>query len=192
MSALFESLCLRAADFGLVTCDGEVNDMGANLGPIGYALLFLGVAMELGLLFWLLHSISAPASTGAELRASQVDGNCVIVALAEATASPQLVEAACRLASDRQAHILLIDVLEIPWPQRLDVPLPQAEERARQILRAGADIIKGHDLEVESRVVRHRTTAEAVLELVRETGAKAVLMQPPLPYAGPLLASNVG
>ena len=166
--------------------------MGATLGPIGYAFLILGVGAELALMYWLFHSISAPVSTGAEQRDSQLDGNCVIVALAEAAASPQWVEEACRLASDRHAHILLVDVLEIPWPERLDVPLPHSEEQARQLLQAGADIIRQHNLEVESRVVRHRTTAEAVLELVRETGAKAILMQPPLPCAGPVLASNVG
>jgi hypothetical protein len=166
--------------------------MGATLGPIGYAFLFLGVGVELALMYWLLHSISAPAGAGAEQRDSQPDGNCVIVALAEATASPQWVEEACRLASDRHAHILLVDVLEVPWPERLDVPLPRSEEKARELLRAGADMIKQHNLQVESRLVRHRTAAEAILELVRETGANAILMQPPLACAGPVLASNVG
>lgn len=166
--------------------------MGATLGPIGYAFLFLGVGAELVFMYWLLHSISAPASTGAAQRDSQRDGNCVIVALAEATASPQWVEEACRLASDRHARILLVDVIEVPWPERLDVPLARSEEKALRLLRAGSDIIKQHNLEVESRVVRHRTATDAVLELVRETGAKAILMQPPLPCPGPLLASNVG
>ncbi len=149
--------------------------MNSTLSPLTFALLLLSGAVELGVLYWLLGELTTPFRMGEERHAEQVNGECIIVPLTDPTTCANVVEVACRLASDRQAEILLVHVLEIPLTTGLYVPLPSAEEKARHLLEAGERIAKQHNLKVESRILRHRVATEAILELASETGAEAIV-----------------
>jgi hypothetical protein len=54
-------------------------------------------------------------------------------------ASRQAVELACQVAADRRAKIISVNMIEVPFTLGLDVPLPDAEEKAmglhKRILR---------------------------------------------------------
>jgi nucleotide-binding universal stress UspA family protein len=150
-------------------------NLNVSLSPVSIVFVLLMIAAELGLMFWLLSDMGAPVTARAELPADQPRRNCIIVPLSDAATVPEVVGVACGLASDRRAELLLVHVLEVPLALSMYAPLPAAEEKAKRLLEAGVRIVREHNLEVESRVVRHRAAAEAILELAREKGAEAIV-----------------
>jgi nucleotide-binding universal stress UspA family protein len=77
---------------------------------------------------------------------------------------------------DHRARVLLVYVIELPYTVDLNVPFSEAEELARHLLAVGEQIVRQHDLPVESHVLRHRTTEQAVSELAREVGAQTIVL----------------
>jgi len=149
--------------------------MNPNSSPIGIALGLLFFGAMLGFVRWMLTA-SRSAQQVSRARWIRANSNCIIVPLTEKASSREAVELACRLASDRKAEILLAHVIEIPLTLGLDVPLPDVEESAWQLLEASERIVKQHNLKVESRLLRNRTTAEGILELAREAGAEVIVV----------------
>jgi nucleotide-binding universal stress UspA family protein len=150
--------------------------MNPTLNPIGIALAFLYLSAILMLLRWMFAVSPHLARRMSSGKQAQSNRNCIIVPLTESAASRQAVKLACELALDRKASILLTHVIEIPLTLGLDVRLPDVEEKAKCLLENAESVVRGYDLEVESRVLRHRTATEAILELVRETGAEAIVV----------------
>jgi nucleotide-binding universal stress UspA family protein len=150
--------------------------MNPTLNPIGIALAFLYLSAILMLLRWMFAVSPHLARRTSSGKQAQSNRHCIIVPLTESAASQQAVKLACELALDRKASILLTHVIEIPLTLGLDVRLPDVEEEAGRLLESPASLVRECGLEVESRVLRHRTTAEAILELVRETGAEAIVV----------------
>lgn len=155
--------------------------MNPTLNPIGIALAFLYLSAILMLLRWMFAVSPHPARRMSSGKQAQSNRHCIIVPLTESAASQQAVKLACELALAREASILLTRVIEIPLTLGLDVRLPDAEEEAGRLLESAASVVRGYGLEVESRVLRHRTTTEAILELVRETGAETIVVGTSIP-----------
>ncbi len=117
----------------------------------------------------------------ASLNSTQFHRHCIIVSLTESEASWQAMKLACQLASDRQAEMMLVYVIEVPMRLALNAPSPDAEEKANRLLDAGWKMVKEYDLKAESRTVRHRRAADALLKLARESGAATIVLGTVMP-----------
>ncbi len=160
--------------------------MNPTLNPIGIALALLYLSVILILLRWMFAVSPHLARQTSSGKQAQPNRHCIIVPLTESAASQQAVKLACELALDRKANILLIHVIEIPLTLGLDVRLPDVEEKARRLLESAANVARGCGLEIESRVLRQRTTTEAVLELARQTSAETIVVGTSIPPWWPL------
>src|SRR5919204_4542373 len=107
--------------------------------------------------------------------------NRILVPLQETLASERAVELACRLASDQKSEIILACVMVVPLSLALDTPLPELEEQARRVLDTGSFIVKQHRLGCETRIVRHRTAADGILQLAREIEADVIVVGTGIP-----------
>jgi nucleotide-binding universal stress UspA family protein len=147
--------------------------MNPTLNPIGIALAFLFLSSMLAVFRWMFAASSQPVPP---IRRAQPNGHRIIVPVLESMASMQAAELACQVAAERRAKIILVNVIEVPFTLGLDVPLPDAEEKAGRLLQQAENIARQHGLQVESCVLRQRKAEEAILQLARETGAEAIVL----------------
>lgn len=143
----------------------------STLIGLGLGILYLGAI--LGIVLWMFAGRPTRAPRAA---ATRINRNCIIVPLTDSACCRQALEFACDLASERHAAIILAHVIEIPMTLGLDVPLESAEEHGRLILADGESVVKEFDLPVESRLIRHRMTTQAILELAEATGAETIVL----------------
>jgi nucleotide-binding universal stress UspA family protein len=148
--------------------------MPSHLTPLVIALLCLLAAAVLGLLYYLWAGLRSSSSLKQQ-PTGRAHSRSIIVPLLDPLTWRAALEVACDLARERGAGIVLVQVLEIPWTLGLDVPLPEAEEKARALLETARSIVARRNLSVESRVLRHRAATDAILELSRETGAEVIV-----------------
>lgn len=143
-----------------------------NLPGLIVGVLYLGLVW--GIIWWMFAA--RPARERNRTARSRIHRNCIIVPLTEPGTCRQALEFACSLASERHAKLILAHVIEIPMTLGLDVPLEEAEERGRAILENGESMVKEFGLPAESRLIRHRLTANAILELAQKTGAETIVL----------------
>jgi nucleotide-binding universal stress UspA family protein len=139
----------------------------------------------LGAILWLIRWLSAappPGQAADDRKSARPASSCILVPLMELKTARSTVELACQLASERRARVLLVHVIELPYTVDLNVPFSEAEEQARHLLAVGEQIVRQHDLPAESRVLRHRTTEQAVSELAREVGAQTIVLATGTPH----------
>ncbi len=149
--------------------------MGANFDSIG---LFVSVAILLvivGMLGWLFFARSRHIYQNRADRDSN-GRQTILVAVGSSTVSARAVELACRLAADKQAKIILTNVIEVPLRFALDASLPQFEDKARGELESAALRVRERHLEFESRVVRDRTTAGGLVNFAREAHPNMIVI----------------
>lgn len=149
--------------------------MNPTLNPIGIALAFLFLGSVLAIFRWMFATSSQAAQQNRRVQL-QPNGHRIIVPVLESVVSMQAVDLACQLASERQAIIMLVYVIEVPYTLGLDVPLPGAAERAKRLLRQAESIVMQHGLQAESCVLQRRKAEDAILELARRLGAEAIVV----------------
>jgi nucleotide-binding universal stress UspA family protein len=146
------------------------------LTPIVVVLVILYFGAILGLLWWAVAAQPDPELPPSRTKRSEPNRNAIIVPLTESPTSRWAVELACQIASERGAAIILAHVIEIPLAFGQDVPLAVAVDNGKFILEIGERMVKQHDLPVESRLLLNQTTAQALLQLERETGAEVIVV----------------
>ncbi len=145
-----------------------------NLISVALAFAFLGSLFAV--FRWMFAAAPRLALPSRRVQAKQLNEHCIIVPVFESVGSMQAAELACQLAMQRHAEVVLAYVIEIPFTLGLDAPLPGAEERAWQLLQHAEAIVKEYDVQVESRLLRHRKTEDAIVELAREIGAETIVV----------------
>jgi nucleotide-binding universal stress UspA family protein len=149
--------------------------MNATFSPLGIVLAFIFLGALFAVLRWM-FGVSPTQKSIRPVQPALVYGHRIIVPLLESVASMQAVELGCQLAAERQAKIIIVHVIEVPFTLALDVPLPGAEERGRRLLSQAERIVLQHGLQAESFVLRHRKTEDAILETARAVVAEAIVM----------------
>lgn len=149
--------------------------MNSILSLIAIALLLLLAVVVAAFLHWLRAGLSASSSFHDARPPIPVHPRRIIVPLLDSATWREAASVACDLATEHGAEILLVHVLEIPWTLGLDVPLPEAEEKARALLETARSVVAHRNLEVRSRILRHRSAAEAIVELARAMGAEVIV-----------------
>ena len=146
------------------------------MNPISIALAFAFLGSLLAIFRWMFATVPQAALPSRGAQPKRLNEHRIIVPVLDSVGSMQAAELACQLAIERHAKVVLAYVIEIPFTLGLDVPLPSVEERAWRLLQHAEAIVKEYDAQVELRLLRHRKTEDAIVELAREIGAETIVI----------------
>jgi len=90
--------------------------------------------------------------------------------------SEVLMALAVRMAKGRQAQLVAIYVIEVPYTLPIDAELPQEERAALEVLTAAEEIGRKASIEISTRTIRDRQTGPAVIQAAREEHASLIIM----------------
>jgi APA family basic amino acid/polyamine antiporter len=88
----------------------------------------------------------------------------------------EMVATAVKLAQERGAAVVALNVIRVPLDQPLDAELYDQEERAAASLAEAAALGADHGVEVEGRSIRARSIGEAIVQAAEETGADLIVL----------------
>ncbi len=85
-------------------------------------------------------------------------------------------ELACHLCEGRDATLIFVYPIIVPLALPLDASLPDQEHDARDAIERGMFVASQRGCNAQARVVRHRHTADAVLELARVERVEKIVL----------------
>jgi APA family basic amino acid/polyamine antiporter len=88
----------------------------------------------------------------------------------------EMVATAVKLAQERGAAVVALNVIRVPLEQPLDAELYDQEERAAASLAEAAALGADHGVAVEGRSIRARSIGEAIVQAAEETGADLIVL----------------
>jgi APA family basic amino acid/polyamine antiporter len=88
----------------------------------------------------------------------------------------EMMATAVRIAQERNASVIALNVIAVPLEQSLDAPLEQEERQAAEALVEARALAEENDVPVRSYVVRTRSIGAAVVEQAREVGADLIVL----------------
>jgi nucleotide-binding universal stress UspA family protein len=141
------------------------------------ALLAFVFASSMGkLLWWMLHVPKAIPLAVARARRTVGAIKKILVPTSGTYYSARGIELACRLGEEQKAEIYLINVLEVPRTLPLEAPLPDAEAKAKEILREGEAIVNLRGLQVKGEIRRGRIAGEEIIRAAKDWDADLIVM----------------
>ena len=81
-----------------------------------------------------------------------------------------------RIAQERNASVVVVNVIEVPLEQSLDDPLEQEESLAAETLAEAQALADENDVPMRGYSVRTRSIGAAVVEQAREVGADLIVI----------------
>jgi nucleotide-binding universal stress UspA family protein len=81
-----------------------------------------------------------------------------------------------RIAQDRQASVVALNVIEVPLGRRLGEKLPVEEKSATEALDEARALAKEHGVPVQGLTVHARSIGTAVVEQARELGVDLIVL----------------
>jgi len=146
-----------------------------HVSAIGVLLAFVFGGPLIGVLLWMLR---APGPSSADLgrpRPPREEARLILIAVSASTDLKDEVDLLTQLASERQAAILLLYVIEVPWTLPLGAKLDAADREAQAALDTAKEVVAQHALPVRTTIKRARETAAGILEAAREYQVDVVL-----------------
>jgi len=150
----------------------------ATIDPFGAVISLAIIAAISSTLYTMLHGPSSRTEIIAQHAADQakeITGN-VLVVFSAAIHSEVLMALAARMAKGRQADLVAIYVIEVPYTLPIDAELPAEEREALEVLTAAEEIGRKAGIEIRTRTARDRQTGPAVIEAAREENASLIVM----------------
>lgn len=148
-----------------------VNPLGALIGTALIAAI--GSA-----LYKMLHAPSSRteiiAAHAAE-QAKEITG-VILVVFSSHIHSEVLMALASKMAKGRQAQLVAIYVIEVPYTLPIDAELPEQEREALEVLTAAEEIGRKAGVEITTRTIRDRQAGPAVIQAAREENASLIVM----------------
>lgn len=147
-----------------------------QLHPLGITLAVI-FASSMGILFfWMFHVPPALPLSVIKVRGSIEALHKILVPIVEAISSERAVELACRLGNGKQAELVLVHVIVVPYALPLSAPLPEREKAAEEALELGSAIAQRYGNHVHSRIVRHRNAAVGILQVAIDEKVDAIVV----------------
>ena len=143
---------------------------------VGTLLAILFATSMGALLWWMLHVPKAIPLAAARARRTVGAIKKILVPTSGTDYSTRGIELACRLGEEQEAEIYLVNILEVPRTLPLEAPLPDAEAKAREILREGEAIIELRGLPFRGEVRRGRTAGEEIIRAAKDWQADMIVM----------------
>jgi APA family basic amino acid/polyamine antiporter len=88
----------------------------------------------------------------------------------------EMVATAVKLAQERGAAVVALNVIRVPLDQPLDAELYDEEERAAASLAEASALGADHGVVVEGRSIRARSIGEAIVQAAEESGADLIVL----------------
>jgi len=88
----------------------------------------------------------------------------------------EMMATAVRIAQERGASVIALNVIEVPLEQSLDAPLQQEESLAAETLVEASALAEENDVAMRGYSVRTRSIGAAVVEQAREVGADLIVI----------------
>ncbi len=106
----------------------------------------------------------------------QAEFSKILVPMKLGDIGEEMVATAVKLAQERGAAVVALNVIRVPLEQPLDAELYDEEERAAASLAEAAALGTDHGVEVEGRSIRARSIGEAIVKAAEETGADLIVL----------------
>jgi APA family basic amino acid/polyamine antiporter len=106
----------------------------------------------------------------------QAEFSKILVPMKLGDIGEEMVATAVKLAQERGASVLALNVIRVPLEQPLDAELYDEEERAAASLAEAAALGADHGVVVEGRSIRARSIGEAIVQAAEETGADLIVL----------------
>ncbi len=149
-----------------------------SVDPIGGVIGLAIVAAISSTIYTMLHAPSSRTEIIAQHAAEQakeITGN-VLVVFSAAIHSEVLMALAARMAKGRQAELVAIYIIEVPYTLPIGAELPLEEREALEVITAAEEIGRKSGIEIRTRTVRDRQTGPAVIQAAREENASLIVM----------------
>lgn len=149
-----------------------------TVDPIG-VLIGLTIVAAIGTTLY--NMVHAPSSrteiiaAHATEQAKEITG-VILVVFSNHIHSEVLMALAVRMAKGRQAQLVAIYIIEVPYTLPIDAELPQEERAALEVLTAAEEIGRKAGIEITTRTTRDRQTGPAVIQAAREENASLIVM----------------
>jgi len=88
----------------------------------------------------------------------------------------EIVQAACQLAKVHKAEVVIATVIEMPFSISLDAPLPKRLGNVEHMLKKAEAVGREFGVPVKLELLRSRSAAGAILELIDEEKFDLVVM----------------
>jgi basic amino acid/polyamine antiporter, APA family len=88
----------------------------------------------------------------------------------------EMVATAVKLAQERGAAVVALNVIRVPLDQPLDAEMRNEEERADAALTEAAALGEDHGVLVTGHSIRARSIGEAIVQAAEETGADLIVL----------------
>jgi nucleotide-binding universal stress UspA family protein len=106
----------------------------------------------------------------------QAEFSKILVPMKLGEIGEEMVATAVKLAQERGAAVVALNVIRVPLDQPLDAELYEHEERAAASLAEAAALGADHGVVVEGRSIRARSIGEAIVQAAEETGADLIVL----------------
>ena len=106
------------------------------------ALLAFVFAASMGMLLWWMFNVPrAIPLAAAKARRAVGAIKKILVPTSGTLYSERGIELACRLGQEQKAEVYLVNVIEVPRTLPLEAPMPEAETKAKDIIKRGEEIV---------------------------------------------------
>ncbi|HET7354297.1 MAG TPA: universal stress protein [Gaiellaceae bacterium] len=106
----------------------------------------------------------------------QAEFSKILVPMKLGEIGEEMVATAVKLAQERGAAVVALNVIRVPLDLPLDAELYDEEERAAASLAEAAALGADLGVEVEGRSIRARSIGEAIVQAAEETGADLIVL----------------
>ena len=149
-----------------------------TVDPVGALVGLAIVAAISATIFTMLHAPTSRTELIAEHAAEQAREitGVILVVFSNHIHSEVLMALAVRMAKGRQAQLVALYVIEVPYTLPIDAELAQEERAALEVLTAAEEIGRKAGIEITTRTIRDRQTGPAVIAAAREENASLIVM----------------
>lgn len=91
----------------------------------------------------------------------------------------ELIKLACSVARGKQANVMAIYCIEVPFAEPLESPQPQHEPEARRVLEQAAAIAERYESDIETEIVQCRSVAHGIIQEVNDSDCVLLIMGAP-------------
>ena len=117
------------------------------------------------------HEMALPAAA-----LSDVDYDRILVPVVGTRLSDEMMVLGCQLATEKNAVIDLVYVVEVPMQMPLDATLPNKRQRGRHVLDAAMAVAREFGVEAWPHLVSARTPGRAIVDAAEEWDSDVVIL----------------
>jgi APA family basic amino acid/polyamine antiporter len=113
---------------------------------------------------------------GGEQELPEAGFTTILVPMKLGDIGEEMMATAVRIAQERSASLIVLNVIEVPLEHALDAPLAQQERLAAETLAEAQALADENEVPMRGYTVRTRSIGAAVVEQAREVGADLIVI----------------